>query len=114
MTSLQNALTVAVVSCGIMTSAVTTSAQTVHLDAERGRDLAKRLCVNCHVVVPDAEPTDGQVAPDFRAISRFPGQTRERLAGKLIIPHPAMPSISLTMKEVRDIVTYIMSMESQE
>lgn len=90
------------------------NAQTPALDAERGRELASRVCINCHVVEPGAEVAQGQIAPSFRTISQQPGQTPERIAGRIIVPHPAMPTISLTMKEIRDIVTYIMTLENFE
>jgi hypothetical protein len=49
--------------------------------------------------------------PSFPAIANRPGATAERLAGKIIVPHPAMPGVPLTVSEIRDIVTYIMSLK---
>jgi hypothetical protein len=34
----------------------------------------------------------------------------ERLAGRIIVPHPAMPSTQLTVAELRDIIAYIQTM----
>jgi hypothetical protein len=60
---------------------------------QRGRELAARLCINCHVI--DGEPSGPVRAdvPSFPAIARRPESTAERLAGKIIVPHPAMPNV---------------------
>jgi len=75
-----------------------------------GRELSVRLCTNCHIVAPDSAGANGQLAPSFAAIARKPGQTPEQVAGAIIIPHPDMPAVSLTMQEIRDVVGYIMSL----
>lgn len=76
-----------------------------------GRQLSVRLCTNCHIVAPDAAGASGQQAPSFALIARKPGQTAEQVAGAIIIPHPDMPAVSLTMQEIRDVVAYIMSLK---
>jgi mono/diheme cytochrome c family protein len=79
-------------------------------DPARGRVLAERLCASCHVVAPDATGVGLPGVPSFPAIAVHPGQTAERLAGKIIVPHPEMPAVSLTMAEIRDVVAYIQSL----
>jgi hypothetical protein len=37
--------------------------------------------------------------------------TAERLAGAIIVPHPAMPGVQLTAAEIRDVVAYILSLK---
>lgn len=81
-------------------------------DRRNGEVLAQRLCTNCHLVSPNAKFTGTQIAPGFAAIANLPGQTPERIAGRIIIPHPEMPAISLTMKELRDVVAYITSLRT--
>jgi mono/diheme cytochrome c family protein len=76
-----------------------------------GRQLSVRLCTNCHMVATDAAGASGQLAPSFAAIARKPGQTPEQVAGAIIIPHPDMPAVSLTMQEIRDVVGYIVSLK---
>lgn len=88
----------------------TAGAQPGLADKRNGQTLAERLCSNCHLVSPEAKFTGTQVAPGFAAIASLPGQTPERIAGRIIVPHPEMPTISLTMNELRDIVAYIMSL----
>ena len=83
-------------------------------DPRRGHELAARLCVNCHV---SGAETSGPVradVPSFPMISNRPGVTAEHLAGRIIIPHPAMPGIPLTSAEIRDIVAYIMSLKRND
>lgn len=79
-------------------------------DTANGRDLSVRLCTNCHIVAAGATGGPGQLAPSFAEIARKPGQTSEQVAGAIIIPHPDMPAVSLTMQEIRDVVGYIMSL----
>ena len=85
-------------------------AQSVVSDPGRGRDLAESLCSTCHVV--DAGP--GNVAKSdissFYSIANRPDQSQERLAGAIIFPHPAMPKVSFTNTELRDVIAYIMSL----
>lgn len=77
-----------------------------------GRMLAERLCANCHVVSRDATGTAIAGVPTFPAIAAHPGQTAERLAGIIIVPHPPMPAIQLTRDEARNIIAYILSLRS--
>ncbi len=81
---------------------------------KEGRELSKRFCINCHVVVPGAGISSTQSAPSFQAIAKHPEQSMERLAGTIIIPHPDMPAVSLTRYEIRDIVAYIMSLKPSD
>ena len=78
-------------------------------DAARGAAIAKRWCVNCHVVSADQTsakvdvPTFADIArrrPDDRALSSF-----------LVKPHPPMPDLSLTRQEIDDVVAYIRSLD---
>ncbi len=86
-------------------------AQSTGGDATQGRELSERLCTNCHNV--KAEPTGPLRAdvPGFPSIANRPGVTAQGVAGAIIIPHPAMPGVQLTVRELRDIVAYIMSLK---
>lgn len=81
-------------------------------DEANGRQLAERLCTNCHNVGPGSPASSAQVAPPFEWIARKPGQSLERIAGAIIVPHPEMPSVALTMQEIRDVVAYIASLKN--
>ena len=83
-------------------------------DAGNGRRVASLMCVNCHLVAPDAQTPAVAGVPSFAAIANHTGQTPEKLAGALIIPHPPMPTISLTNTEMRDIIAYILTFRTAQ
>jgi cytochrome c len=81
---------------------------------QRGHELAARLCTNCHVI---DRQTSGPVRadiPGFPTIAAREGATAEYLAGRIIVPHPAMPNIALTADDIRDIVTYIITLKRND
>lgn len=90
------------------------TAQPGFADPSRGRELAERLCSICHNV--DASP--GNIAKSdissFFSIANRPDQSQERLAAGIIFPHPEMPTIPFTNRELRDIVAYIMSLRVKD
>jgi mono/diheme cytochrome c family protein len=79
-------------------------------DARHGHELAARLCTNCHAIDRQAPGPMRADVPSFPTIANRPGASAERLAGRIIIPHPAMPGVPLTIAEIRDIVAYIVSL----
>ena len=81
-------------------------------DAARGKSIAERSCSACHITGPNATGPVVPGIPPFTAIANLPGQSAERIAGKIIIPHPLMPALSLTMSEVRDLSGYIVSLRT--
>jgi mono/diheme cytochrome c family protein len=87
------------------------SAQVGLADAKRGQELAARLCSGCHIVSPGSASTANADIPTFAAIAGRVDTTPERLAGRIIIPHPPMPNTQLTIAEIRDIIAYIMSLK---
>ena len=99
----------AAVACAAMTHDV--SAQIAPPDAMVGRALAGRLCSGCHAVDPSGTGGVRGDVPSFAAIARTPNITAERLAGAIIMPHPAMPGIPLTRAEIRDVIAYIVSLK---
>ena len=80
-------------------------------DAGRGRELAVRLCVQCHAIDRQSSGAVRADVPSFPSIAGRAGATAEFLAGRIIIPHPAMPGIPLTAAEIRDVVAYILSLK---
>ena len=99
----------AAVACAAMSQDV--SAQITPPDALVGRALAERLCSSCHAVDPTGTGGVRGDVPSFAGIARSPNITAERLAGAIIMPHPAMPGIPLTRVEIRDIIAYIVSLK---
>ena len=86
-------------------------AQTSMGDPKRGQALAERVCSTCHIVSAASTTTTNPDVPTFAAIAGRPDTTPERLAGRIIIPHPPMPNIQLTVAEMRDIIAYIVSLK---
>jgi mono/diheme cytochrome c family protein len=80
-------------------------------DARRGQELSVRLCSSCHIVTPGSAATANADVPTFAAIARRPDTTAERLAGRIIVPHPPMPNTQLTVAEIRDIIAYILTLK---
>jgi mono/diheme cytochrome c family protein len=86
-------------------------AQPSPADAQRGHELAARLCANCHVIDRQTSSPIRADVPSFATIANRPGASAEHLAGRIIIPHPAMPGVPLTTAEIRDLVAYIVSLK---
>jgi mono/diheme cytochrome c family protein len=95
----------------LVASAGSSLAQPGLANPQRGHELATRLCTNCHVVDRQPSSTMRADVPTFAAIADRPGSTAEHLAGRIIVPHPAMPGVPLTAAEIRDIVAYIVSLK---
>jgi len=82
------------------------AAHAVRADAQKGAQLARQWCANCHVT--DGKPAGGapQGPPSFPAISRS-GMTTDQLRAFLSHPHGAMPDLALTRAEIDDLIGYI-------
>lgn len=78
----------------------------VAADAERGGVLAARWCAHCHAVAPGQRRNDAD-PPDFGSIGRNPGLDAAALSAFLMTPHPRMPDLSLSRREIEDLVAYI-------
>ena len=77
-------------------------------DIERGKDLATRWCVSCHVIGPDTP--GGDVGPAFEGVAARDGQSNQNIRIWLAEPHPPMPDFDLTAREYDDLAAYIMSL----
>jgi len=78
-------------------------------DAKRGAIIAKRWCATCHVVARD-QTTAIADAPSFFDVAQR-RVDRKQIANFLIDPHPPMPDMHLSRKEIDDIVAYIRSLD---
>ena len=78
-------------------------------DARHGAVIAKRWCAACHVVAPDQTSASAD-APPFTDIAQR-HTDKKKLAHFLMDPHPPMPDMHLSRKEIDDIVTYIHSLD---
>src|SRR5689334_688263 len=71
---------------------------------ERGAELAKRWCANCHVVErsPATAPANG--LPTFIALANAPGQTADHLRAAMNPQHSRMPDFSLGKQPQDDLI----------
>ncbi len=79
-------------------------------DAAAGKALAESSCASCHLVSPDQTSATTE-APPFETIAKRPPEEIENLPAFLAAPHPPMPPISLTRRQIDDIVAYIESLK---
>ncbi|MDI1290359.1 MAG: cytochrome c [bacterium] len=86
-------------------------AQSLPGDTASGRNLALRICSDCHVVAEgQTRPaTDG--APPFATAARDPAVTPLSLRVFLQSPHKNMPNLILRPSEIDDLVSYILSLK---
>jgi mono/diheme cytochrome c family protein len=97
---------------GIFILGATASAPCEAADAARGKELARSLCTNCHIVGPgEARGVVNADIPSFMAIAAKEGQSEDRIKGAVINPHPVMPNVQLTKQELDAIAAYIMSLK---
>ena len=77
-----------------------------------GRELARTVCAECHVVVPRPGVLR-QIgdAPDFADIAQMPSTTRTALLAFLRSSHPTMPNLILSDRKANDVIAYILSLK---
>jgi mono/diheme cytochrome c family protein len=68
-------------------------------DPEAGRALARQWCAGCHGASDAVPPLD-------EAVNR-PGRTPGTLEAWLADPHPPMPNLSLSRREINDLVAFL-------
>jgi mono/diheme cytochrome c family protein len=75
-------------------------------DPDRGKTLAQRWCVDCHIVGPEQRnaATD---APPFASVARRRDFNESKLAFFLLDPHPKMPNMQLSRDDAADLAAYI-------
>ncbi|MDX2159616.1 MAG: hypothetical protein SFW09_24185 [Hyphomicrobiaceae bacterium] len=98
-------------SCAAMAQAPATPPSPT--EVSEGREIAAKLCSNCHATDPAATDIKRADVPTFHAIANGPHGSRERLVAAIVLPHPEMPGIPLTRAEIRAIVDYIVSLRAK-
>lgn len=78
-------------------------------NAVNGKAIAERWCASCHVVsASQARAQDS--TPTFASIAKRGELTDEKLSGFLTNPHPPMPNLSLSRRDIVDLIGYIRSL----
>lgn len=75
---------------------------------ERGHQLAERWCSSCHGV--DRDQISRTTAPSFADIATRRQGDQKWVRAWLMAPHPSMPDLSLTRREIDDVVAYLQSL----
>lgn len=84
-------------------------------DVRAGRTLAENRCAVCHVVTGQSAGTSHETtAPDFTSIANTRGMSPNVLREFLLGPHPTMPYLTLSDKEVNDSIDYILSLKMRD
>jgi mono/diheme cytochrome c family protein len=78
---------------------------------DNGLKLARQWCTSCHVVEPAGR--GGDAGPPFAQIANKPDRTPQTLRAWLYNPHPPMPNLGLSGREVDDIAVYIDSLQGR-
>ena len=77
-------------------------------DAQVGKELARRVCATCHVVV-EGQPSGDPNAPSFRSIAQSQ-KFHEKGVALLWEKHPKMPTLALTPEQLDDLAACIKSL----
>ncbi len=81
-------------------------------DIAAGGAYAKQVCAACHAVLPNEEFSPLPEAPTFQSVANTPGMTEMALTVWLQSSHPTMPNIILKQDDLRNVVAYIRSLET--
>lgn len=79
-------------------------------DVEKGEQLARALCAECHLNPGQAEKKGPMGVPGFAAVANRPLQTFEGVVEWLQSVPPMMPNHHLTQDEMYALAAYIMSL----
>ncbi len=82
--------------------------------AERGRDLAQRLCSSCHLTPGSPVSSVPASVPPLHWIANKPGQTGDAIVLVLIKPHAPMPDLSLTRQEIGDVLSFLETLRTDK
>jgi mono/diheme cytochrome c family protein len=95
----------------LLCTPVAIAGTTLKPDPRHGKDLAEKLCTNCHLVgsTQQQQPANADV-PSFHEIANREGQTAGAITAHIILPKHPMPQIPLTRAELADLAAYILSL----
>ena len=83
-------------------------------DPANGRELASRLCSNCHLVGSGQQAQANVDVPSFHEIAEKQGQTVGAIMAHIMLPKHPMPTIPLTKSELANLAAYILSLREKE
>ena len=77
---------------------------------EAGRELVMNSCISCHAPIGTTVATDE--APPLSFVARDNKTNPGWVRGWLMDPHPPMPGIMLSRKQINDVMAYLSSLPS--
>ena len=80
-------------------------------NAGEGRQLVERSCSSCHATGTTVTVVDG--APPLSFIAKDNKARPAWIHGWLMDPHPPMPGIMLSRKQIDDIIAYLNTLPAQ-
>lgn len=81
-------------------------------DIGHGEKLARDWCSSCHLVTSD-QTSGGDSAPTFHSIAETAAERNSDLQAWLADPHPPMPNLDLSVREIDDLLAYIESLHDR-
>jgi mono/diheme cytochrome c family protein len=104
---------VSVVLSGFLMATMVMSVQAQSADVQNGRQLARKVCAECHAVLPEEKRSPNAGAPTFQELARTPGMTTMALSVAFSTPHAGMPMFQLTSEQAADIIAYILGLRAE-
>ncbi len=83
-------------------------------NSQHGKELAARLCSNCHLVGTSEQQQANADVPSFHEIANKEGQSAGAIMAHIMLPKHPMPTIPLTKSELADLSAYILSLRQGE
>ena len=81
-------------------------------DPQRGAELARDVCTECHAVRERQLLSPNLRAPTFYEVANRPGMTAAALTVTLTTPHVGMPMFMFTPEQRQDIIGYILGLKA--
>lgn len=102
-----------VIACLSLIALPAIAQQSLPGDPSAGRVIAQRSCAQCHVIGDKESQAVVNGVPTFVGLARDKSMTTARLQGFMQAPHPPMPDLALTRREINDATAYILSLRKQ-
>ena len=83
-------------------------------NSQHGKELAARLCSNCHLVGTSEQQQANADVPSFHEIANKEGQSAGAIMAHIMLPKHPIPTIPLTKSELADLSAYILSLRQDE
>jgi mono/diheme cytochrome c family protein len=81
-------------------------------DPERGYAYAEVNCAECHAIDRGDYDSPFFGAPPFSEVANVPAMSEVALTSFFQTPHPTMPNFIVPSDDVRDVITYILSLRN--